>query len=297
MGNRYDETTPSSYGKQSLSMEEKVEAERLYQRIREIEKMHPSPIKDSDVMHSPQWSGSGGEKPSGIGCQSSAQCVSHVASVDASVDGVSLSAAGISFRDSALLSVSDVELSSANNSSPSINITNGSSLSIHITNDSSLSTNTTNGSSLSINITNDSSPSINTTNKSSPSTNTTNNSSPSTNTTTTEVRFLVDQCACAECSPVILPDGSLFCELCHVPILRDTWVAHMRSICHQMKRCGGTHQYINPYMKPSSQAYHLMQSMGWKEGEGLGVKGQGRLEPIATRLKNNRLGIGAQDNA
>ena len=115
-------------------------------------------------------------------------------------------------------------------------------------------------------------------------------------TTTPQVHFLVDQCACAECSPVVQSDGSLYCELCHVPILRDTWVEHMRSICHQMKRWNGVHKYINPYMRPSSQAYHLMQSMGWKEGEGLGVEGQGRLEPIATRLKRNRLGIGAHDD-
>ena len=40
----------------------------------------------------------------------------------------------------------------------------------------------------------------------------------------------------------------------------------------------------------------LMKRMGWKEGEGLGQDGHGRLEPIPTRLKRNRLGIGAKDD-
>lgn len=200
---KLDGDSHCSYGNQSLSAEEKKEAERLYQRIREIERMHPSPIDDCEALHSPQWSGDGEGTHHSPG-----QFVSHSTPTPVIPSTVSTLQPGVS-----------------------------------------------------------------------------------------EVRFVVDQCACSECSPVVLSDGSLFCDLCHVPILRDTWVSHTRSICHQMKRWNGVHQYINPYMKPSSQAYHLMQSMGWKEGEGLGIQGQGRLEPIATRLKNNRLGIGARDSA
>ena len=218
--NRADGKSPSSFGSLSLSAEEKEEAERLYRRIREIEKMHPSPIADSEAVR---------------------LCGRSVVAGDGVVvdggDGVVVAGDGVA-----------VDADKGNLSQ-----------------------------------------SVTTSTATPPLTN-----PPST--TTSQVHFLVDQCACAECSPVVQSDGSLYCELCHVPILRDTWVEHMRSICHQMKRWNGVHKYINPYMRPSSQAYHLMQSMGWKEGEGLGVEGQGRLEPIATRLKRNRLGIGAHDD-
>ena len=224
--NRSDGKSPSSFGSMSLSAEEKEEAERLYRRIREIEKMHPSPIADSEAVR---------------------LCGRSVVAGDGVVvdggDGVVVAGDGVAVdADKGNLSQSVTTSTPTPPQSPTPPLTNPPS------------------------------------------------------TTTPQVHFLVDQCACAECSPVVQSDGSLYCELCHVPILRDTWVEHMRSICHQMKRWNGVHKYINPYMRPSSQAYHLMQSMGWKEGEGLGVEGQGRLEPIATRLKRNRLGIGAHDD-
>ena len=233
--NRSDGKSPSSFGSMSLSAEEKEEAERLYRRIREIEKMHPSPIADSEAVRL-----CGGSVVDGDGvvvAGGDGVVVAGDGVVVAGGDGVVVAGDGVA-----------VDADKGNLSQ-----------------------------------------SVTTSTATPPLTN-----PPST--TTPQVHFLVDQCACAECSPVVQSDGSLYCELCHVPILRDTWVEHMRSICHQMKRWNGVHKYINPYMRPSSQAYHLMQSMGWKEGEGLGVEGQGRLEPIATRLKRNRLGIGAHDD-
>ena len=119
------------------------------------------------------------------------------------------------------------------------------------------------------------------------------NSSPS---SAIPVQFQSTQCACRECSPVVLESGDLHCDLCNITLVNDTWIAHMQSIGHQWKRSKGQHQYINPYMNPSSQAYRVMESMGWREGEGLGYEGNGRLEPIPTRLKDNHLGIGAEDD-
>ena len=232
--NRSDGKSPSSFGSMSLSAEEKEEAERLYRRIREIEKMHPSPIADSEAVR---------------------LCGRSVMDGDGVVvdggDGVVVAGDGVVVAGDGVVVAGDGVAVDADKGNLSKSVTT-STATPPLTNPPS--------------------------------------------TTTPQVHFLVDQCACAECSPVVRSDGSLYCELCHVPILRDTWVEHMRSICHQMKRWNGVHKYINPYMRPSSQAYHLMQSMGWKEGEGLGVEGQGRLEPIATRLKRNRLGIGAHDD-
>ena len=240
--NRSDGKSPSSFGSMSLSAEEKEEAERLYRRIREIEKMHPSPIADSEAVR---------------------LCVGSVVDGDGVVvagDGVVVAGGdGVVMAGDGVVVAGD-GVAVAGGDGVAVDADKG-----------------------------NLSQSVTTSTATPPLTN-----PPST--TTPQVHFLVDQCACAECSPVVQSDGSLYCELCHVPILRDTWVEHMRSICHQMKRWNGVHKYINPYMRPSSQAYHLMQSMGWKEGEGLGVEGQGRLEPIATRLKRNRLGIGAHDD-
>ena len=248
--NRSDGKSPSSFGSLSLSAEEKEEAERLYRRIREIEKMHPSPIADSEAVR---------------------LCGRSVVAGDGVVvdggDGVVMAGDGVVMAgDGVVVDGGDGVVVDGGDGV----VVAGDGVAVDA-DKGNLSQSVT---------TSTATPSL--------------TNPPST--TTSQVHFLVDQCACAECSPVVQSDGSLYCELCHVPILRDTWVEHMRSICHQMKRWNGVHKYINPYMRPSSQAYHLMQSMGWKEGEGLGVEGQGRLEPIATRLKRNRLGIGAHDD-
>jgi splicing factor 4 len=43
----------------------------------------------------------------------------------------------------------------------------------------------------------------------------------------------------------------------------------------------------------SNSGYQLLQKMGWKEGEGLGVNGSGEKEIITTKFKNDKIGIGA----
>lgn len=45
----------------------------------------------------------------------------------------------------------------------------------------------------------------------------------------------------------------------------------------------------------SSIGFKLLQKHGWKEGTGLGISEQGRLEPVKTYLKNNKLGLGADN--
>ena len=108
--------------------------------------------------------------------------------------------------------------------------------------------------------------------------------------------FKLNHCSCPECSPRFLEDGSLYCDLCKIPLMQEDWCHHERSISHQLRRKQEDHLYINSFIHPDSTAAKWMMSMGWKEGEGLGENGRGRLEPIPTRLKNNRLGIGAEDD-
>lgn len=44
----------------------------------------------------------------------------------------------------------------------------------------------------------------------------------------------------------------------------------------------------------SNIGFQLLKKQGWKEGSGLGVFEQGRLEPIETTVKKNKRGLGAE---
>ncbi|KAG9136101.1 hypothetical protein Leryth_003731 [Lithospermum erythrorhizon] len=44
----------------------------------------------------------------------------------------------------------------------------------------------------------------------------------------------------------------------------------------------------------SNIGFQLLKKHGWKEGTGLGVSEQGRLEPIETHVKKNKKGLGAE---
>ncbi|GMN52666.1 hypothetical protein TIFTF001_021801 [Ficus carica] len=43
----------------------------------------------------------------------------------------------------------------------------------------------------------------------------------------------------------------------------------------------------------SNIGFKLLKKQGWKEGTGLGISEQGRLEPVEACLKNNKWGLGA----
>ncbi|XP_062205372.1 uncharacterized protein LOC133907365 isoform X1 [Phragmites australis] len=45
----------------------------------------------------------------------------------------------------------------------------------------------------------------------------------------------------------------------------------------------------------SNIGFQLLKKSGWKEGTGLGAQEQGRLEPVETRLKNNKRGLGSKE--
>uniref|UniRef100_A0ACD5TJB2 Uncharacterized protein n=1 Tax=Avena sativa TaxID=4498 RepID=A0ACD5TJB2_AVESA len=45
----------------------------------------------------------------------------------------------------------------------------------------------------------------------------------------------------------------------------------------------------------SNIGFQLLKKSGWKEGSGLGAQEQGRLEPVETRVKNNKRGLGSKE--
>ncbi|CAI9097065.1 OLC1v1033365C2 [Oldenlandia corymbosa var. corymbosa] len=44
----------------------------------------------------------------------------------------------------------------------------------------------------------------------------------------------------------------------------------------------------------SNIGFKLLKKHGWKEGTGLGVAEQGRLEPVEAHMKTNKRGLGAE---
>jgi hypothetical protein len=85
-----------------------------------------------------------------------------------------------------------------------------------------------------------------------------------------------------------------WCESCGVQ-LHDgvTYEAHALTMMHQFRQTPAAAS--SAVVLPRSNAgYALMLRMGWREGEGLGVAGQGDVEPIATALKLNKKGLGRE---
>jgi len=71
-----------------------------------------------------------------------------------------------------------------------------------------------------------------------------------------------------------------------------TQAKHIYSTLHQFNK-----QHKEPskvyYLPESNVGYRLMKdTLGWQEDQGLGKENQGNKEPIKTRLKNDRLGLG-----
>ncbi|XVE92986.1 hypothetical protein REPUB_Repub01dG0150900 [Reevesia pubescens] len=44
----------------------------------------------------------------------------------------------------------------------------------------------------------------------------------------------------------------------------------------------------------SNIGFQLLKKHGWKEGTGLGISEQGRLEPVEAYVKNNKRGLGSE---
>jgi len=93
-----------------------------------------------------------------------------------------------------------------------------------------------------------------------------------------------------------------WCVKCSVEV-QTNMAVHELSTVHLMnlsenKTCVESVEQISqkrtpPFAIPTSnKGYKLLQSMGWKSGEGLGIDKQGRKEPVATCLKKDRAGLG-----
>jgi len=53
---------------------------------------------------------------------------------------------------------------------------------------------------------------------------------------------------------------------------------------------------LSTSISANNLGFKMMEKMGYKQGEGLGKKGEGRAEPVPIRLKSNRFGFGKESS-
>jgi hypothetical protein len=82
----------------------------------------------------------------------------------------------------------------------------------------------------------------------------------------------------------------IFCELCGENIAEESLSLHYRSVLHQFNLQNKPKPIYG--LPPSNIGYQMMLKSGWQEERGLGAEEQGRLAPIKTRVKNDKLGLG-----
>ncbi|TMW62279.1 hypothetical protein Poli38472_009772 [Pythium oligandrum] len=82
-----------------------------------------------------------------------------------------------------------------------------------------------------------------------------------------------------------------FCAACKLYVKETSVSDHDQSTAHLLASTR-TPSLRKVWLPESNRGYQMMMNMGWKEDTGLGPREQGRVEPIATILKNDRAGLG-----
>ncbi|KAF9422426.1 G patch domain and ankyrin repeat-containing protein 1, partial [Entomortierella beljakovae] len=91
----------------------------------------------------------------------------------------------------------------------------------------------------------------------------------------------------------IVAEGYILCEPCQIEVREDDIERHRRGTAHLMS--------VDSFVKPldaltlghSNKGFRMLINSGWDYEKGLGADGQGVRHPIATRLKHDRLALGA----
>ncbi|KAF1805155.1 hypothetical protein V8B55DRAFT_1494033 [Mucor lusitanicus] len=91
-------------------------------------------------------------------------------------------------------------------------------------------------------------------------------------------------------------EETIKCESCDMTISKSDYKRHIQGTAHMV-----SNQAMYPptpdilTLNGSNVGFRMLQSQGWQYEQGLGPDSQGRRHPIATVLKQDRLGIGHQD--
>ncbi|GAB9475593.1 G patch domain and ankyrin repeat-containing protein 1 [Globisporangium polare] len=87
-----------------------------------------------------------------------------------------------------------------------------------------------------------------------------------------------------------------FCTACSVYVQEASAAEHDQSTAHLLSTTKAP-TLRKVWLPESNRGYRLLMNMGWKEDTGLGPTGAGRIEPVATVLKNDRAGVDVQPAA
>ncbi|KAG2195805.1 hypothetical protein INT46_004421 [Mucor plumbeus] len=90
-------------------------------------------------------------------------------------------------------------------------------------------------------------------------------------------------------------EETIKCDSCDMIISKSDYKRHIQGTAHMVS---SQVSYPAPdilTLNGSNVGFKMLQSQGWQYEEGLGPDSKGRRHPIATVLKQDRLGIGHQD--
>lgn len=99
-----------------------------------------------------------------------------------------------------------------------------------------------------------------------------------------------------------IPSSSISCDSCQkfdIPVppgstKRQARIDHVSSLPHILASSSAQKPPPPVFaIDKSNIGFQLLKRNGWKEGSGLGADESGRVAPIATRLKNDKFGIGS----
>ncbi|KAF9995778.1 G patch domain and ankyrin repeat-containing protein 1 [Entomortierella chlamydospora] len=91
----------------------------------------------------------------------------------------------------------------------------------------------------------------------------------------------------------VIADGYVLCEPCQIEVREDDLERHRRGTAHLISEESPVKPLDHLTLGHSNKGFRMLVNSGWDYEKGLGVDGQGVRHPIATRLKHDRLALGA----
>ncbi|KAF9929710.1 G patch domain and ankyrin repeat-containing protein 1 [Linnemannia zychae] len=91
----------------------------------------------------------------------------------------------------------------------------------------------------------------------------------------------------------IVAEGYVYCESCQMEIKKDDLDRHRRGTAHLMSQESSIKPIDTLTLGHENKGFRMLVKSGWDYEKGLGIEGQGARHPVATRLKHDRLAIGA----
>ncbi|KAF9905638.1 G patch domain and ankyrin repeat-containing protein 1 [Linnemannia zychae] len=91
----------------------------------------------------------------------------------------------------------------------------------------------------------------------------------------------------------VVAEGYIFCEPCQMEVREDDVDRHRRGTAHLMSQELPIKPIDALTLGHENKGFRMLLSSGWDYDKGLGAEGQGARHPVATRLKHDRLALGA----